>query len=222
MTKAPFSPEERDALAEGLHALLLAHPGGLGLADVAGGLRLSRADAEALLESEQRQLFVDVAYEDGELRFVSLRKLVPSATVGSALAARSRARQVVAERRFRWAALAFGVPLALGSCWLGVPWLERREDSRPVVLPATSKDEAARAEGAATDRRAWQRELGDLERRSAAVRQELAERGCDARWEAGERCYVSHRLLTRAELEGELARMDVRRAALRQTLDRAR
>ncbi|MBM4360627.1 MAG: hypothetical protein FJ096_21170, partial [Deltaproteobacteria bacterium] len=47
----------REQLAEALHALLFAHPDGLGLPDIAGKLGLSREAAEALLEEEQRALF---------------------------------------------------------------------------------------------------------------------------------------------------------------------
>jgi hypothetical protein len=57
-------------------------------------------------------------------------------------------------------------------------------------------------------------EAADLVARIERLESEVLREGCAERWVSGERCYVSHRLLGRAEVEAELDWMRERAARL--------
>ena len=268
-----LDPREHEALAEALHALLFAHPNGLGLADIAGELRLERAVAEALLDAEQRQWFVDMVLDDDGGRYVTMRKVKPARPAAQALEAHRMASQDRAKVRRYWRIGLGAVAILVSASALAWRQSRRSDGATPPVTthvpselaqsaagpgvtsrpteeataatepspspspmppsprtrvaetsrePTSMREDFARAAGAREDLAEWQQESRDLEQRIATLRANVTSSGCASRWDAGDRCYVSHRLMSRTDVDEELARMELRRASLRRVIDVAR
>lgn len=84
----------------------------------------------------------------------------------------------------------------------------------PPQLPAPEAPILASAQELAAER-------DDLLARIQRLKGASVAAGCDAQWGRGETCYVSNRLMTRAQIDRELARMRARVTEIERTLPRA-
>jgi len=215
-----------------LHALLIEHDG-MKIADVVCELEVTPQKANELLASEQRDGGVDLNVND--FVYLSLRK-TKTATAEALRSELSLARRNIdAARARKRAILLIAGPIAAGVialAWWGATYTPSpptqgqvggTAPSPPVVrAESPSLDERVNARLAGEQRRQWEIEAADRERRIAALDAAATAASCANQWNKGASCYVSHRNMSRAEFDEERATLASELARLRRLLDLSR
>jgi hypothetical protein len=212
---------------QALYALLHEYPDGLTLEDVSSELSLTRSETQTVLDREVNARLVDIrGYEEGQLLYVSMRKIRPEHDSNAAIdmLRQSRARHV-ARRRANRAIMILG-SAAIVTFGIGI-WLTVRtpannlgqDSSAPTTFlsPTTvTIEDRVEAQLAADRSRRWSAEAQDIDKRIERLDRDAAAGDCAIKWANGEPCHTSNRLLTKVSFDEERARLALRSAELKQ------
>ena len=215
-----MSDEPRDQL----HRLLLEHRDGLVSADLANGLGLSRPAVDTLLADEERQGFAVQAF---------VAEPVPRTIWKTTLTIAPAARGALVRPRPASGGgilIAALLVVALAAALVGLLLVRSVAEPPappaasppappapavvPIVVPPVTSEEKVEARLQGSKAAIWAKERKELKEHIDVMDKAAAASGCEARWGAGEDCYVGARLMTSAAFREDRARMDLRVAEL--------